>query len=182
MSVRLLLASISVLIAALSLGACATTTQNTATAAPTTASPPPAAVPAVAPSDVSIIERQAGEGPAVEKGNPIAVHYTGYLWDSKATDNKGAKFDSSVEKGVPLGFIVGAGRVIAGWDVGVMGMQVGGQRTLIIPADKAYGDKGSPPNIPPNAVLVFDLELMSIIGKTKQATATASPFVPAPKK
>ncbi len=178
MSTRLLLASISALIAVLSLGACATTPQSAAApaaAAPTTAQ-------ASVPTEVALIERKVGEGPAVENDNPIAVHYTGYLWDAKAADNKGTKFDSSIEKGVPLGFIVGAGRVIAGWDTGVLGMKVGGQRTVVIPASKAYGEKGSPPNIPPNAALVFDIELMSIIGKTKQASATASPFVPAPKK
>jgi FKBP-type peptidyl-prolyl cis-trans isomerase FkpA len=179
MPTRLLLTSISVLIATLSLGACATSPQGTVTA---TASPTPAAAQAAPPTEVTLIERKVGEGAAVENNNPIAVHYTGYLWDAKAADNKGTKFDSSIEKGVPLGFIVGAGRVIAGWDSGVIGMQVGGQRTVIIPADKAYGAKGSPPNIPPNAALVFDIELMTIIGKTQRASATASPFVPAQKK
>jgi FKBP-type peptidyl-prolyl cis-trans isomerase FkpA len=176
MPIRLLVTSFSVLITVVSLGACAS--------APQGATPPvaaPATVLAAVPTEVKVIDRKVGEGAAVENNNPIAVHYTGYLWDATAPDNKGAKFESSIEKGVPLGFIVGAGRVIAGWDAGVIGMQVGGQRTVIIPAEKAYGAKGSP-QVPPNAALVFDIELMTIIGKTQNANATASPFVPAPKK
>jgi FKBP-type peptidyl-prolyl cis-trans isomerase len=166
------------------LSAFATSSLLAGCASPAAQTSPVAAVAlpaAAAPNAVKVIERKQGEGAAVESGNPIAVHYTGYLWDPKATDNKGTKFDSSIEKGVPLGFIVGAGRVISGWDDGVIGMKVGGQRTVVIPASKAYGEKGSPPNIPPNATLVFDMELMSIIGKTRGASATASPFVPAPK-
>jgi FKBP-type peptidyl-prolyl cis-trans isomerase FkpA len=74
-----------------------------------------------------------GDGALAETGSPVAVHYTGYLWDASAPDNKGKKFDSSADRKVPFGFIVGAGRVIKGWDEGVAGMKVGGQRTLIIP-------------------------------------------------
>lgn len=126
-------------------------------------------------------DRKEGQGPSVSKGDPVAVHYTGYLWSATAPDNKGARFDSSIDRGVPLGFIVGFGRVIEGWDEGLVGMKTGGQRTLVIPATKAYGDKGSGANIPPNAALIFDIELMSIIGKTANATATPSAFVPAKK-
>jgi FKBP-type peptidyl-prolyl cis-trans isomerase FkpA len=124
-------------------------------------------------------DRKEGQGPSVSKGDPVAVHYTGYLWSATAPDKKGAKFDSSVDRGVPFGFIVGFGRVIEGWDEGLVGMKAGGQRTLVIPANKAYGEKGSGANIPPNAALIFDIELMSIIGKTANATATPSAFVPA---
>jgi FKBP-type peptidyl-prolyl cis-trans isomerase FkpA len=137
-----------------------------------------ASTPTSAPKELVVIERKIGEGPAVATNDPINVHYAGYLWDPAAPLQKGKKFDSSIEKVAPIGFIVGAGRVIKGWDEGVIGMQVGGQRTLVIPAEKAYAEKGSPPSIPPNAALVFDIELMSIIGKTKNPIANPSPFVP----
>ncbi len=133
------------------------------------------------PKTMQSVERKDGQGPAVAKGDPVAVHYTGYLWSATAPDNKGDKFDSSIDRGVPFGFIVGFGRVIDGWDEGLIGMKAGGQRTLVIPPEKAYGEKGSGAKIPPNATLVFDIELMSIIGKTANASATASPFVPAKK-
>jgi FKBP-type peptidyl-prolyl cis-trans isomerase FkpA len=132
-----------------------------------------------APTSLVTIDRVIGEGPSAATGEPVLVHYTGYLWDATKPDNKGAKFDSSVGKPTPLGFILGAGRVIKGWEEGVPGMKVGGQRTLIIPPDKAYGEKGAGAVIPPNSTLVFDVELMGIIGKTAQPKADASPFVPA---
>lgn len=137
------------------------------------------ATPAKPPTAIVSIDRLAGEGPAVAAGEPILVHYTGYLWDATKPDNKGTKFDSSENRPAPFGFIVGAGRVIKGWDEGLVGMKVGGQRTLIIPPDKAYGEKGAGALIPPNATLVFDVELMGIIGKTQQPKASPSPFVPA---
>jgi FKBP-type peptidyl-prolyl cis-trans isomerase FkpA len=150
--------------------------------APTASPPAPAAAASAPPTLLQTIDRKPGEGPAVQSGDPVGVHYTGYLWSATAPDNKGNAFDSSIEKRVPIGFIVGAGRVIKGWDEGVIGMKVGGQRTLIIPASKAYGEKGSGDSIPPNSALVFDIELMSIIGKTVNASATPSPYVPVPKK
>jgi FKBP-type peptidyl-prolyl cis-trans isomerase FkpA len=137
-----------------------------------------AAKPAAAPTQLTIIERKLGEGPAAAANEPVLVHYTGYLYDASAPAKKGAKFDSSIERPAPLGFIIGAGRVIKGWDEGVTGMKVGGQRTLIIPPDKAYGDKGAGALIPPNSTLVFDVELMGILGKTKEPSAKASAYVP----
>jgi FKBP-type peptidyl-prolyl cis-trans isomerase FkpA len=136
---------------------------------------------ASAPIALQVIDRKVGEGVSVAAGDPVAVHYTGYFWSATAPDSKGEKFDSSIPKVVPFGFLVGAGRVIKGWDEGLIGMSVGGQRTLIIPADKAYGSQGSPNGIPPNAALVFDIELMSIIGKTKNAGGLPSPYAPAKK-
>jgi FKBP-type peptidyl-prolyl cis-trans isomerase FkpA len=144
---------------------------QTAAASPTAAAKPP--------TTLVSVDRLVGDGPAVANGEPILVHYTGYLWDASKPDNKGAKFDSSENRPAPFGFIVGAGRVIKGWDEGLVGMKVGGQRTLIIPPDKAYGEKGAGAVIPPNSTLVFDVELMGIIGKTQQPKAAPSPFVPA---
>ncbi|MBL8312099.1 MAG: FKBP-type peptidyl-prolyl cis-trans isomerase [Burkholderiales bacterium] len=140
------------------------------------------AVKAAAPTTLTIVDRKVGDGAVAEANNPLAMHYTGYLWDAAAPDNKGKKFDSSVDRKVPFGFILGAGRVIKGWDEGVAGMKVGGQRTLIIPPDKGYGANGAGDAIPPNATLVFDVELMGVIGKTQNIKVEPSPFVPAPKR
>ena len=149
-----------------------------AVAKPAAATPAPSAV---APTKLTLIDRKVGDGALAENGSPVAVHYTGYLWDATAPDNKGKKFDSSIERKIPFGFMIGAGRVIKGWDEGVAGMKVGGQRTLIIPPDKGYGAQGAPGAIPPNATLVFDVELMSVVGKTPPGNAEASPYVPAKK-
>ena len=151
---------------------------------PAKATPVAAAALMAAPTTLKTIDRKAGDGALAESGAPVAVHYTGYLWDASAPDNKGKRFDSSFEGKpvkVPFGFIVGAGRVIKGWDEGVPGMKVGGQRTLIIPPDKGYGDRGAGGVIPPNATLVFDVELMSVVGKTQNAAVDPSPYAPAPK-
>lgn len=96
-----------------------------------------------------------GTGPAAKAGDTVSVHYTGTLTD-------GTKFDSSVDRGQPFDFPLGAGRVIPGWDAGVAGMQVGGKRKLIIPAEEGYGAQGAGGVIPPNATLVFEVELLKI--------------------
>ncbi|MDD5057024.1 MAG: FKBP-type peptidyl-prolyl cis-trans isomerase [Sideroxydans sp.] len=103
-----------------------------------------------------------GEGAEAKSGQQVSVHYTGWLYDAAAPDNKGKKFDSSRDRGQPFGFPLGGGRVIKGWDVGVAGMKVGGQRTLIIPANMGYGARGAGNVIPPNATLVFDVELLGV--------------------
>ena len=90
----------------------------------------------------------------------LDVHYTGWLYDPKASDRRGAKFDSSYNRGKPLTFQLDARQVIPGWDQGIRNMRTGGKRILIIPAYLAYGPQGSSP-IPPNAALIFDVELMS---------------------
>lgn len=159
---------------------CAVAQAPTAAQAPAAAVAPVATV-AVAPKTLTVIDRKVGDGALAETGQPVAVHYTGYLWDRAAPGNKGSKFDSSADRKVPFGFIIGAGRVIKGWDEGVAGMKVGGQRTLIIPPDKGYGERGAGAAIPPNATLVFDVELMSVIGKTQNASSEPSAFVPAAK-
>ncbi len=103
-----------------------------------------------------------GTGAEAVTGKTVAVHYTGWLFDAAAADNKGKKFDSSRDRGAPFRFALGAGNVIAGWDQGVAGMKVGGQRTLVIPPELGYGARGAGGVIPPNATLVFDVELLGV--------------------
>ncbi|HVE51006.1 MAG TPA: FKBP-type peptidyl-prolyl cis-trans isomerase [Casimicrobiaceae bacterium] len=113
-------------------------------------------------SDLQKIDVKQGSGAEAVSGRPILVHYTGWLYDAAAPDKKGAKFDSSRDRGVPFGFFLGAGKVIKGWDDGVQGMKVGGQRTLIIPPALGYGARGAGGAIPPNATLIFDVELIEV--------------------
>lgn len=108
------------------------------------------------------IELQEGSGAVANAGDEISVHYTGWLYDENAADRRGAKFDSSLDRGEPFVFMLGAGRVIRGWDDGVAGMRVGGKRELLIPADMGYGTKGAGGVIPPGASLVFEVELLDI--------------------
>jgi len=108
------------------------------------------------------IDQKPGKGEQAKAGREVSVHYTGWLYDVSAKENKGKKFDSSRDRGQSFDFPLGAGVVIDGWDQGVAGMKVGGQRTLIIPASLAYGSRGSPGAIPPNATLVFDVELLGV--------------------
>jgi len=103
-----------------------------------------------------------GEGAEAVAGKTAVVHYTGWLYDPSAPDNKGKKFDSSRDRGEPFSFPLGAGRVIQGWDEGVVGMKVGGQRMLTIPASMGYGDRGAGGVIPPGATLLFDVELLDV--------------------
>jgi FKBP-type peptidyl-prolyl cis-trans isomerase len=104
----------------------------------------------------------AGEGEAIAAGQLASVHYTGWLYDPEAPNERGDKFDSSVDRGTPFQFPLGQGRVIRGWDVGVEGMQIGEQRELIIPAIWAYGARGAGGVIPPGATLLFEVELLGI--------------------
>ncbi len=105
---------------------------------------------------------KVGTGALAEAGRNVVVHYTGWLFDPAAADNKGKKFDSSRDRGDPFRFSLGAGQVIQGWDKGVAGMKVGGQRTLVIPPELGYGARGAGGVIPPNATLVFDVELLGV--------------------
>ena len=109
-----------------------------------------------------MIDHKIGDGTEATAGMTVTVHYTGWLFDDDATDNKGQKFDSSRDRGDPFVFPLGAGRVIAGWDQGVAGMKVGGSRTLVIPPELGYGARGAGGVIPPNATLVFDVELLAV--------------------
>jgi FKBP-type peptidyl-prolyl cis-trans isomerase FkpA len=105
---------------------------------------------------------KVGTGDLAEAGNNVTVHYTGWLHDTSAPENKGRKFDSSRDRGDPFRFTLGVGQVIAGWDQGVAGMKVGGQRVLTIPPELGYGARGAGGVIPPNATLIFDVELLAV--------------------
>ena len=104
-------------------------------------------------------DSKAGTGEEAKKGQNVSVHYTGWLNED---GKKGKKFDSSVDRGTPFGFPLGAGRVIKGWDEGVAGMKIGGKRTLFIPSSLGYGARGAGGAIPPNADLIFDVELLGV--------------------
>ena len=108
-------------------------------------------------SGLRYIDTKPGSGAVAKAGQNAVVHYTGWLYENGA---KGSKFDSSVERGEPFTFPLGAGRVIRGWDEGVTGMKPGGKRTLIIPPDLGYGAQGAGRVIPPNATLLFEVELI----------------------
>jgi len=113
-------------------------------------------------SQLQITDSAIGTGAEAVKGKTVVVHYTGWLYDPSKPDHKGHKFDSSVDRGTPFTFPLGAGRVIRGWDEGVAGMRIGGKRTLVIPPDMAYGSRGAGGVIPPNATLIFDVELLAV--------------------
>ena len=110
------------------------------------------------PSGLQYEDTVVGSGDAAKPGDQVGVHYTGWLY---ADGRKGAKFDSSKDRGTPFEFPLGAGQVIRGWDEGVQGMQVGGSRTLVIPPALGYGARGAGGAIPPNATLLFEVELLS---------------------
>lgn len=103
-----------------------------------------------------------GTGTMAMSGKQVTVHYTGWLFDAAAPETKGRKFDSSRDRGEPFSFPLGAGHVIQGWDRGVAGMRIGGQRRLTLPPEFAYGARGAGGVIPPNATLVFDVELLGV--------------------
>ncbi|MDH4152632.1 MAG: FKBP-type peptidyl-prolyl cis-trans isomerase [Nitrospira sp.] len=107
------------------------------------------------PSGLKYVDQVVGTGEAAVAGQNVSVHYTGWL-------ENGKKFDSSVDRGQPFSFPLGAGRVIKGWDEGVQGMKVGGKRKLTIPSDLGYGSRGAGGVIPPNATLIFDVELLGV--------------------
>jgi FKBP-type peptidyl-prolyl cis-trans isomerase FkpA len=113
-------------------------------------------------AELERIDTAAGTGAVATSGSDVSVHYTGWLYDETAPQQRGMKFDSSVDSGTPFTFLLGAGQVIRGWDEGVAGMKVGGKRTLKIPADLGYGSDGAGGVIPPNASLVFDVELIDV--------------------
>ena len=115
--------------------------------------------------DVPALQRidvKTGTGRAAIAGDEISVHYTGWLYDQHAPDKRGQKFDSSRDRGEPFVFMLGAGRVIRGWDDGIVGMQRGGKRELRIPSGLGYGASGAGKVIPPGASLVFEVELLDI--------------------
>ena len=115
-------------------------------------------------AELQRIDAVVGTGTEATSGTLVSVHYTGWLYDEKAPQQRGKKFDSSVDRGEPFNFKLGAGQVIRGWDEGVAGMKVGGQRTLLIPAWLGSGSSGAGGVIPPNASLVFEVELLGVTG------------------
>lgn len=148
------------------------------TSLPAASPPPPATVAApqrlnpkaplpAATNELILIDQVPGSGKTAEAGANVSVHYTGWLYDAKQPGGKGKKFDSSIDNGKPFEFPLGGRRVIPGWDQGVAGMKVKGKRTLIIPPQLAYGERGAGGVIPPNATLIFDVELLDVTAVAK---------------
>jgi peptidylprolyl isomerase len=131
------------------------------TGVPTTAPAQGAGQTVTTPSGLKITDSKVGTGATPRTGQICVMHYTGWLYQNGA---KGQKFDSSVDRGQPFEFPIGTHRVIAGWDEGVATMKVGGKRTLIIPPELGYGARGAGGVIPPNATLIFDVELLDVKG------------------
>jgi len=156
-------------LAAVALAGCQQTgtTEKSSTASSTTTASAPSESPSATtggamevqertlPGGLKVSDLKIGSGPMAESGRTVSVHYTGWLTD-------GTKFDSSLDRGEPIGFQLGTGAVIRGWDEGLKGMRVGGKRKLTIPSGMAYGAAGRPPVIPPDATLVFEVELMDV--------------------
>ena len=113
-------------------------------------------------SGLQYLDTVVGSGPEAVAGNKVKVHYTGWLYNAGAKQMHGKKFDSSFDRNKPITFQLGAHRVIPGWEQGLLGMKVGGKRTLVIPSELAYGARGAGGVIPPNATLIFDVELVSV--------------------
>ncbi len=120
------------------------------------------AIPVPPPPQVEIIDRVVGKGREATVGSKVLVHYTGWLHKPLAPKQRGKKFDSSLDRGDPLEFQLGSGMVIKGWEQGVQGMKIGGKRTLVIPSVLAYGKRGAGGMIPPDADLIFDVELVGV--------------------
>jgi peptidylprolyl isomerase len=129
--------------------------------ATTTATAQSAGKTVTTPSGLKIVDDKVGTGATPKTGQICVMHYTGWLYEGGA---KGKKFDSSLDRGQPFEFPIGRQRVIAGWDEGVATMKVGGKRTLIIPPQLGYGERGAGGVIPPNATLIFEVELLDVKG------------------
>ena len=138
--------------------------------------PPETSEPAVDTDTIQITDGlsakilQEGEGEPAQAGQIAVVHYTGWLYDESAENNRGDKFDSSVDRDKPFSFMLGGGRVIKGWDQGVVGMKMGEQRELTIAPEMGYGDRGAGNVIAPGATLVFEIELLEV-ASTEPAAA-----------
>ena len=149
--------------AALAAG-CAQTPESKPAA--TAAAPASAAKPSCAPAPKELQVKDIDPGRGEERvrfRTAVLVGYTGWLYDGCKADLKGEMFDTSAGRQVPMSLMVGAGRVIQGWDEGLVGMKEGGKRLLVIPANKAYGDRSPTPKIPPNSTLVFEVEIVKIL-------------------
>jgi peptidylprolyl isomerase len=137
-------------------GASGATGAKTPTSGPLSTKPTVTPPSGAAPAKLLTKELITGTGAEAKAGDPVTVNYVGVLY------NGGKEFDSSWKRNEPFNFVLGKGQVIAGWDQGIAGMKVGGRRELIIPASLAYGAKGSPPTIPPNAALIFVVDLLAV--------------------
>jgi len=147
-------------LAALAAAGCATSQDTTYAAQPAAAAKAACKEP---PKELVVKDLEAGTGKEAVFRSGVWVQYTGWLYNGCASDLKGAKFDSSEGRATPFGFVVGAGRVIKGWDEGVKGMKEHAKRLLVIPPDKGYGERGTPDGkIPPNATLVFEVTLIGV--------------------
>ena len=144
----------------LTLNACKA--ESTASNTPTQKEPAMTSITTANITELQKNDTVVGTGREAEPGFNVSVHYTGWLYDEKAADHKGKKFDSSVDRGQPFKFDLGAGQVIQGWDEGFAGMKIGGKRTLIISPEMGYGARGAGGVIPPNATLIFDVELLDV--------------------
>ena len=145
------------------MAACSDKTAPAATtAAAASASPSSPQATDIKMVDLVKTDVKVGDGTEATAGKMVSVHYTGWLYDEAAADKHGKKFDSSRDRGQPFQFPLGGGQVIKGWDQGVVGMKIGGQRTLVIPAEMGYGARGAGGVIPPNATLIFDVELLGV--------------------
>jgi FKBP-type peptidyl-prolyl cis-trans isomerase FkpA len=140
--------------------AATTTEQEHNHSSPSSPQNPPTASDDATIIDIQITDQVVGDGAEAVFGKRVTVQYTGWLYDNDEADKKGLEFDSSVG-GEPFKFVLGRSEVISGWDEGVKGMKVGGKRNLIIPSNMGYGPQGSG-KIPPNAVLVFDVEVLRV--------------------
>ena len=112
--------------------------------------------------ELQMVDIKMGTGAEATAGRVVRVHYTGWLFDPSKADKRGTKFDSSKDRNEPFEFPLGASQVIAGWDQGVAGMKVGGTRILTIPSNMGYGARGAGGDIPPNAALLFQVELLGV--------------------
>jgi FKBP-type peptidyl-prolyl cis-trans isomerase FkpA len=159
----------SVFVALCALAASVAQAQTPAAPAAAAEAPPPpplvvgSATPGPAAEQLIVTDTKVGTGKEATTGATVYMHYSGWLYRPLAKGMHGKLFDSSIPRGEPLDFVLGAGRVIKGWDQGIQGMKVGGKRTLIIPSELAYGSRPSPGSgIPPNSALIFDVELMDV--------------------
>jgi FKBP-type peptidyl-prolyl cis-trans isomerase FkpA len=157
--------SLALVLCALAVFGCSSRDEPSAAAPEPAAEATPADAPASTGTETMPMQKTdlaPGAGQEIKSGQTALVHYTGWLYDAAAPENKGKKFDSSVDRNEPFEFPVGAGMVIKGWDEGVVGMKPGGKRRLVIPPEMGYGARGAGGVIPPGATLVFDVELVEI--------------------